>query len=151
MAGLISDSYHLPPSVVKVFARAKGLDRIILVSDAALLGGYEPGIYKWGDLDVEVFPDGHLGLHGTSVLAGAAHLLDWDIAHFMKFTGASVSETVKLCTIQPAKYLGLDSSCYEDFREGSSADLAVFTYTPGADRLDIQMTVLNGQIIYKKD
>jgi N-acetylglucosamine-6-phosphate deacetylase len=57
-AGIIADGFHLPPSVVKVFTRAKGLERLVLVSDVALLGGCETGVHKWGNLDVEVFPDG---------------------------------------------------------------------------------------------
>ena len=41
---------------------------------------------------------GHLGLPGTSILAGAAHMLDWDLAHFVRFTGLPLGEAVRLCT-----------------------------------------------------
>jgi N-acetylglucosamine-6-phosphate deacetylase len=143
-AGIICDGYHLPRSVVKVFARAKGLERLILVSDVALLGGYSPGIYKWGDLDVEVFKDGHLGLPGTTVLAGAAHLLDWDIARFMEFTGCTLPQAISLCTRQPAKYLGLDTKAYEDFIPGKEADLCLFNYKQGDQRLHVARTMLAG-------
>lgn len=136
-AGIISDGYHLPPSVVKVFTRAKGLDRLVLVSDVALLGGYPPGSYKWGDMDVDVHEDGHLGLHGTSVLAGAAHTLDWDIAQFMAFTNHSLQETIELCTSNPAKVLGIDTSGYDSFTVGGPANLCAFHYEKGMDRLQI--------------
>lgn len=115
-AGLICDSFHLPPSVVKVFTRVKTLDRIILVSDVAYLGGLEPGLYKWGNLDVEIFKDGHLGLPGTSILAGAAHLLDWDIPLFMKYTGSSLLETIRLCTLQPSQFLDLNPNKLKGLR-----------------------------------
>ncbi len=143
-AGIICDGYHLPKSVVKVFARAKGLERLILVSDAALLGGYSPGIYKWGDLDVEVLKDGHLGLPGTTVLAGAAHLLDWDIARFMEFTNCSLLQAISLCTRQPAEYLGLDIKAYEDFIPEKQANLCIFKYKKGDNHLQVERTILGG-------
>lgn len=149
-AGIICDGFHLPGSVVKVFARAKGLGRLILVSDVALLGGYPPGIYKWGNLDVEVFADGHLGLPGTTVLAGAAHLLDWDIPRFMEFTGTSLDATIRLCTYQPAAFLGLDTGAYQGFQEGGIADLCVFDYEVGDARLRVRRTVLGGVDLYTR-
>ena len=51
-----------------VDAGSKGLDHLVLVSDAALFGGFKPGVYKRGDLDVEVFDDEYLGLPGTTIL-----------------------------------------------------------------------------------
>jgi N-acetylglucosamine-6-phosphate deacetylase len=149
-AGIICDGFHLPPSVVKVINRAKQPERLILVSDAALLGGYKPGLYKWGDLDVEVFADGHLGLPGTSALAGAAHLLDWDIAHYMEFTGASLKDTISLCTVQPARFLGLNTAEYTGIVPGNSANLVLFDFVPGDRRLRIRQTFLGGHNIFKR-
>ena len=104
MAGIICDGFHLPKSVVRVFARAKGLDRLILVSDAAYLGGLKPGLYQWNDVEVRVFDDGHLGLPGTEALAGAAHLLDWDIPRFMEFTGYGLGETIPFMHSESGSY-----------------------------------------------
>ena len=148
-ASIITDGYHLPESVVKVFTRAKGLNRIILVSDAALLGGYDPGVYKWGDMDIEVFEDSHLGLLGTSILAGAAHLLDWDIAHFMSYTGVSLKEAIALCTVQPARFLELDTKPFEDFVPHQIASLVSFTYdSQNNDSLKILQTINNGELLF---
>ncbi|HUX20039.1 MAG TPA: amidohydrolase family protein, partial [Spirochaetia bacterium] len=36
VAGIITDGYHLPPAVVKTMTRAKGLDRLFLVTDVAV-------------------------------------------------------------------------------------------------------------------
>jgi len=147
-AGIICDGFHLPKSVVKVIRRAKGTDKLFMVSDTTLLGGYRPGIYKWGDMDVEVFPDGHLGLANTGMLAGAALLLDWDIARYMEFTGASLKEALSLCTIQPARFLGLDSAEYAATAPGNPANLTTFFYGPTDKQLRIQQTVCNGQTLY---
>ncbi|MGN0906855.1 MAG: N-acetylglucosamine-6-phosphate deacetylase [Bullifex sp.] len=132
-AGIICDGFHLPPSVVKTFYRTKGIDRLILVSDVALLGGLAPGAAKWGNIDVEICEDGHLSLAGTSLLAGAGHLLDWDLVHFMKFTGASLHDAVKTVTVNPARILGV--KCGRGFKVGDSADIISFTLGP--DRLNV--------------
>jgi N-acetylglucosamine-6-phosphate deacetylase len=88
MAGIISDGFHLPKSVVQVLARAKGLDRLILVSDAAYLGGLKPGLYS-GTMSTFGSLRWTFGTSGTESLAGAAHLLDWDIPvhgiHWVQF------------------------------------------------------------------
>lgn len=146
-AGIISDGFHLPGSVVKVFTRAKGLDRLVLVSDVALLGGFSPGVYKWGNLDAEVFEDGHLGLPGTSILAGAAHLLDWDLAHFLRFTGLELVQAIPLCTINPARVLDLPSS-YGRLETGAPANLVSFHWQPGDERLRIERTIQAGREVY---
>lgn len=147
-AGIICDGYHLPPAVVRVFARAKGLENLILVSDVALLGGFDPGLYKWGNLDVQVFEDGHLGLPGTSILAGAAHLLNWDIARFIEFTGHSLPETIGLCTKNPVRFLGLADVPENFLKEGEMTNICVFGYQPKIDRLHIVRTQLGDHVLF---
>jgi N-acetylglucosamine-6-phosphate deacetylase len=144
MAGIICDGFHLPKSTVQVFARAKGLDRLILVSDAAYLGGLKPGLYRWNDVEVQVFDDGHLGLPGTEALAGAAHLLDWDIPRFMEFTGNSLGEAISLCSRNPARIQGAPDN-YGTLMPGAPANLVLFEYEQGMDRLNILKTVCCGQ------
>jgi N-acetylglucosamine-6-phosphate deacetylase len=148
MAGLISDGFHLPQSVVKVIARAKQFERLILVSYTSVLGGYKPGFYHWNDLDVEVFDDGHLCLAGTTALAGAGHLLDWDIACFMNCTGASLKDAITLCTLQPARYLDMDTAEYSSFSPGLPANLVLFEYTPNCKQLKILQTISQGRLIH---
>jgi N-acetylglucosamine-6-phosphate deacetylase len=95
------------------------------VSDVALLGGLQPGFSKWGNINVEICPDGHLGLPGTDLLAGAGHLLDWDIRVFMESTGANLAESIRTVTLNPARILGLDFE-EKGFCEGAPADLVEF-------------------------
>jgi N-acetylglucosamine-6-phosphate deacetylase len=147
MAGIICDGFHLPKSVVQVFTRAKGLDRLILVSDAAYLGGLKPGLYRWNDVDVRVFEDGHLGLPGTESLAGAAHLLDWDIPRFIEFTGYSLAETIPLCSRNPGRIQGAPDN-YGRLEAGAPANLVMFDYEPGMDRLKVLKTIRCGREVY---
>ena len=147
MASVIADGFHLPPAVVKTFFRTKQLGRLVLISDAAQYGGMPPGRYHWGNIEVEVFADGHIGLANSSFLAGAGHLLDWNIAHFMEYTGCSLAEAIRLCTINPAQLLartGLRlNGC---LGIGTPADFVLFNRDEPS-RLSIVRTVFNGEIL----
>jgi N-acetylglucosamine-6-phosphate deacetylase len=147
IAGIICDGFHLPKSVVQVFTRAKGPDRLILVSDAAYLGGLEPGLYQWNNVEVQVFDDGHLGLPGTESLAGAGHLLDWDILRFREFTGYTLGEVIPLCTRNPGRLQGTPDN-YGTLEPGAPANLVIFDYEPGMERLNILKTIRCGREVY---
>jgi N-acetylglucosamine-6-phosphate deacetylase len=146
-AGVISDGFHLPPSVLKTFFRTKGPEKLILVSDCSLCGGFAPGIYKKRNSQVEVFPDGHLGVYGTNLLSGAAHLLNWDITIFMKAAGIGLAEAIGLCTKNPAEFFGLEPPRLE---AGGIGDLAFFRI-PQKGALEIETVLRAGKTIYSRE
>ena len=146
-ASIIADGFHLPDSVLRVFARSKTKERLILVSDAAFLAGSPPGLRRWGDISVEINPDGHLSLAGTEFLAGAGHLLDRCVARFAAATGATLAETVALCTINPARLIGLPAEAV-DFVPGALACLTRFREPRGAQNLAIETCVIAGEVVY---
>jgi len=148
-ASIISDGFHLPASVLKVFARTKGLERLVLVSDIAVAGGRARGRYTWGDIEVEVHADGHISLADTEFLAGAGHMLDRDIAQFANLTGVGLSEAVALCTHNVARVLG-EKAYPKDLEKGMPADLTLFHYRPGDELLRIEQTILRGKTIYQR-
>lgn len=121
--GIISDGFHLPKSVLLADYRTKGIDKLVLVSDVALLGGLKPGLSKWGNIDVEICADGHLALPSTSLLAGAGHLLDWDLRVFREATGCTLKEAIQCVTDNPSKVLGVKVSA---IKVGEKADLIQF-------------------------
>jgi len=137
-ASIIADGYHLPPYVLKSFTHSKGFNKTILISDVAALAGSMPGLYKWGNMDIEIFDDGHMGLHNTSNLAGASYLLNRGIAHLSECTDLSLEECVRCATVNPWNLLGLDGWELEP-QIGDVADLCSFRVTPG--ELSIQRTI----------
>ena len=147
-ASIIADGDHLPAEVLQTFARSKGLNRLILVSDVAPLGGFDRGLYKWGNIDVEVFEDGHLGLPGSETLAGAAHLLDQNVVHFARTTGTTIGDTLRLCTQNPAQLLGIDHPSPSP-APGEPANLVVFRQPAGTGRLQIVRTIIGGRTVFE--
>jgi N-acetylglucosamine-6-phosphate deacetylase len=147
-ASIITDGFHLPDSVIRTFWRAKGPRRIILTSDVTLLGGNPPGVYRWGGIDVEVFPDGHLGLAGTEYLAGAAHLLDWDVPRCVAAAGCTLAEAVAACTVNPAGLFALEAGPPR-IEAGAAANLVQFRWSTGEPRLLIERTIRGGREVYR--
>ena len=146
-ASLITDGHHLPPSVVKCMVRAKGRDRVALVSDAVSLGGLAPGLYA-GDR-IEVLESGKIVVAGTPYLAGAGHLLDTCIANAVRFSDLTLAQAVRCATTIPAQLLGLERRKGE-LRVGADADLTLFRM-PDEGPLEIKATLLAGEVVYRKN
>ncbi len=149
-ASIVTDGFHLPSSVIKVFRRSKDPSRLILVSDVSPLGGLAPGKYRWGNIKVEIHEDGHLGLPGSSILAGSGHMLDWDIPRFMAATNCLLDEAVRLCTENPARLLSLPYT-YGKLETGSPANLVLFRVKEGSPRLEVEQTIRNGKTVFTVD
>lgn len=145
-ASFIADGHHLPADTLKAMLRAKGLERSILVSDVAALGGLTPGIYQQPiGGKVELTADGRLGVAGTPYLAGAALTLDHCIARAALSTGLSLAEIFPLATREPGRFLNHRGL----LKIGASADLITFDWQEGADRLDIRATMVAGQWVWQ--
>jgi N-acetylglucosamine-6-phosphate deacetylase len=102
-AELISDGIHVAPEMVKLWWRAKGAARAILVTDAISAAGMPDGDYRLGELAVQVV-NGRATANG--VLAGSTLTLDRALANFIHFTGAPLEQALPLLTTNPASMTG---------------------------------------------
>jgi len=106
-AEIICDGIHVDPIMVRLYFKAKGEDRIILVTDGMSATGMPDGTYMLGDMTVEVH-DGRATSNGT--LAGSVLTLDRSIRNFMEFTGAGLNTAIIAATRNPAQLMGIDDS-----------------------------------------
>ncbi len=146
-ASIIADGFHLPKSVLTVIKRAKSLERLILVSDVAFAGGLKEGVYAWGNIGVQVHADGHLGLEGTTYLAGAGHLLNHDIVSFSTLTKTPIEQSIILATNNPANLLNLEGS-QQGFKVGDPANIVSFRWHEGDTQLEIEQVVFHDRMIH---
>ncbi len=100
---LICDGIHNQPELVRLWWRAKGPQRAILVTDAMSATGMPPGTYQLGGFPVQV-ADGRAMADG--VLAGSVLTLDRALTNFVTFTGASVEQGLRLMSTNPAAMTG---------------------------------------------
>jgi N-acetylglucosamine-6-phosphate deacetylase len=151
-AGLIFDGHHLPPPLMRVFLRAKGSGRCVLVSDAVAIAGLPPGVYDSPiGGTVELLPNGRLNLAGTPYLAGSASTLLDGIANALRFTDATLADAIAMTATNPARLLGLDRREGRGrVAAGGAADLTVFSIDPVAGTVRVEMTIVAGSVVYQR-
>ena len=118
-AELICDGIHSAPEMTKLWWRAKGPNRAILVTDAMSATGMPDGEYRLGGLTVQV-ANGRAMSEG--VLAGSVLTLDRALANFLAFTGATLEQGLRLLTGNPAALTGFQAEA-GSLAPGSPANL----------------------------
>lgn len=135
-AELICDGIHVAPEMVRLWWKAKGAERGILVTDAMSAAGMPDGSYQLGGFAVEV---AHGRAMARGVLAGSVLTLDRALANFMEFTGASLPEALRLVTLNPAAMTGLSEQA-ASLAVGQAASLVALDQTG-----KLVGSVVNGQ------
>ena len=152
---IIADGHHLPPSLMRLVIKAKGTDRVCVVTDAIAAAGLGPGQYRIGGLEVVVedeVPAGYeiqLGkgnfvakLADRSAFAGSAALMNMLVRNLVKLVGLPLIEAIKMATWTPARILGISHE-RGLLAPGMKADLVVFD-----DNFGIHMTIVEGKIVF---
>ncbi len=103
-AELICDGIHNAPEMVRLWWKAKGPERALLVTDAMSAAGMPDGKYQLGGFAVEL-ANGRAEANG--VLAGSVLTLDRALSLLIEFTGARVEDGLRALTSNPAAMTGL--------------------------------------------
>lgn len=153
VAGIIVDGHHLPAAVVKVIWRAKGPERLYLVSDAVAIAGLPPGRYVALGQQVELTASGRVNLLGTEYLAGSALELRQAVLNFMRFTGVGLAQAWALASTRPlALLMGQDEDVTGEalFHLGARADLVLADANElRQGRIKVLAVVLGGEVVYQ--
>jgi N-acetylglucosamine-6-phosphate deacetylase len=109
-AEIVCDGIHVDPAMIRLFFRAKGAEKSILITDGMSATGMPDGDYKLGDLDVEV-AHGRCTIAGSpGVLAGSVLTMDQAVRNFAEFTGAGLEMSAQLAARNPARLMRLDQN-----------------------------------------
>jgi len=138
---VIADNIHLHPVVLKLVARAKGSDGIVLITDAITGVGLPDGEYEDGGNTI-IVKDGIARIPAGN-LAGSTLTLERGLANMMAATGWSLEEVLPMATRVPARALGLQRRT-GSIAVGKDADLIVLD-----SALHVQLTMVAGQIVYR--
>ena len=140
-AELICDGLHVAPNAVRIYWKAKGSERAILITDAMAAAGMPDGNYKLGELDVRV-KDG-VCLIGEDTLAGSTLTLDRGVKNFAAFTDAPIRDVAALASRNPARMTGFASQA-GSLAVGRSADITVLS-----EENEVVDTILRGEVLVK--
>jgi N-acetylglucosamine-6-phosphate deacetylase len=124
-AEIICDGIHVDPVMVRLYFKAKGKDRAILITDCISATGMPEGTYKLGEMEVEV-RDGRCTSNGR--LAGSVLTLDRAVQNLMEFTGANLNAAVAAASRNPSQLIGMDDS-WGSLEVGSAANIVVLSAT----------------------
>jgi N-acetylglucosamine-6-phosphate deacetylase len=120
---MIADGFHVDPMMVRLYFKAKGAERVVLVTDSMSATGMPDGKYKLGEMEVDVL-EGRCTSGGT--IAGSVLTLDRAVRNFAQFTGMSLGTAVTAASFNPAKLIGQDAE-WGSIEEGRSADFVVLS------------------------
>ncbi len=139
---LIADNVHVNPAVQRILLKVKGIDKIILVTDAMKACLLAEGVYELGGQKVLV--KGEEARLTTGNLAGSVLTLNKALKNFIYNTGVSLNEAVRTVTENPARVLKIydrkGSICI-----GKDADLTLFD-----EGFNISGTYVKGKKVYER-
>jgi N-acetylglucosamine-6-phosphate deacetylase len=135
-ADVIADGIHVDPTVIDLLFRAKGIENLVLITDAISATGMPDGRYMLGMLEVEL-KDGRCLRDGN--LAGSALTMDRAVRNVMKFAGLDLQQAVRAASMNPAKVVGIKKGTIEP---GADADFVVLTATG-----EVRATIVKGVVV----
>lgn len=137
MAEVIADGKHVHPVAIKLLLKAKGIEGVLLVTDAMSAAGMPDGQYKIGELDVIVENStARLTMDGS--LAGSTLTMIEGYRFLVEEVGLTFSEASQLASLNPAKVLGI-SNQYGSINQGKRADLVLIN-----ERLQVSQVFIAG-------
>lgn len=141
VAQLIADGVHVHPAVMAILLRVKGVERVVLVSDASPLAGLPDGEYEWEHKPVFV-RDGTCRL-ADGTLASAHVLLDTGVRNLVELVGMPLERALVPATCVPAQVLGLRKG---RLAPGYDADIVLLD-----GDLRPVLTLVRGQTVFEAE
>jgi N-acetylglucosamine-6-phosphate deacetylase len=138
---LIADNVHVHPQIQQLLLKVKGIDEIVLVTDAIRACLLKAGDYDLGGQPVKV--SGGEARLKNGQLAGSVLTLNTAVKNFIKNTGVTLWEAIRLVSLNPATELGLTNK--GSIEVGKDADLVLLD-----PDINIEMVLVAGQMAYRR-
>ena len=126
---IISDGKHLPPELLRLIVKNKGIDNICLITDsmrgAGMPEGSRPKLGSLTNGQETLIRDGVAMMPDLKAFAGSICTTDRCVRTMYKLAGVSLPDAVCMMTANPAKVLGINGS-KGAIAKGMDADLVVF-------------------------
>jgi N-acetylglucosamine-6-phosphate deacetylase len=119
-AGLIVDGHHVHPAVIRIALKAKGHEKLMLVTDAMALTGVEDDRFMLQGREIRRIGDRLVDAEGT--LAGSTLTMADAVRNMIAQTGIDLRGAVAMASATPAAFLGLAGETGA-IAPGLSADL----------------------------
>jgi N-acetylglucosamine-6-phosphate deacetylase len=141
-AEVIADGVHLSPEIVRLAIRAKGPERVALITDAMAAVGRPDGTYMLGKNRVIVRGDVCLLEDGVTI-ASSMLTMNFAVRNAQRFAAIPLTEAVRMATLVPAQICGCADG-KGSLEVGKEADLALLR-----PDFTVAATVLGGEVVYR--
>ena len=138
---LIADGIHVSVPAMKLLAKSKPKEKLILITDAIRAKGLGDGVSELGGQKVFV-KNGEARLE-DGTLAGSVLCMNRAVQNLVEKVGVPFTQAVDCAAKNPARDLGLLDEV-GSIRKGKRADFTVLNR-----RYDVLLTVVNGNIVYR--
>jgi N-acetylglucosamine-6-phosphate deacetylase len=139
---LIIDNLHVHPAMQRIVLKIKGVEKIILITDAMRASLLGDGEYEFGGQNVTV-KKGEARLK-DGVIAGSVLTLNKAVRNFIENTGLDLVKAIQLVTLNPARQVGVVDR-KGSIQVGKDADMVLFD-----DDLNVFATFVKGQLLFRR-
>ncbi len=140
VAGFIGDGNHLAFDMIRLIAKIKAPDELVLVTDALAGLGIAPGRYWLAGR--EYISDGTCGRLPDGTLSGSLLPLNRAIRNLVNGAGLDPAVAVRLATLNPARVVRMEGS-HGRVEVGRNADVVVVD-----DAWEVVATISRGSLAY---
>lgn len=138
-AEIIADGRHLPPELIRLIVKIKGIDRIALVTDSLAVAGTEAKSGFMVDTPF-IIEDGVCKLADRSAFAGSIATADVLIRTVTQEAGFALTDAVHMMSAVPAEIMGLNKGV---LAPGNDADIIAFD-----DAINIKTAFVMGEQVF---
>jgi N-acetylglucosamine-6-phosphate deacetylase len=142
---IIADGIHLPAALLQLVYKIKGAAKTALITDAMRGAGMPPGESILGNIHTGmkvIVEDGVAKLPDRSAFAGSVATTDRLVRTMIDLANVPLAEAVRMISTTPANIMGVQDTT-GSLAEGKQADIVIFD-----EQINIQMTMVNGQVVY---
>jgi len=148
-AEMIADNHHIPPQLAQIIYKAKGADKLCMVSDALAPAGIKSGVlFSLGigdDCTKVIVEDGVAIVEDRTCYAGSVQSLDQMIRNMVYDANIPLIDAVRMASLTPAKIINIDNEC-GSIEVGKRADLCFVD-----SKLNVIKTIIGGNTVYNRE
>ncbi len=140
-AEIVLDGIHVHPAAARIALQAKGIDRLMLITDATQAAGQGDGVYMRPGNRKIIVKDGAARLE-SGTLAGSVLTMNRALANACAFLGLAPEQAIRLATCVPAESLNLPAK--GSLAPGFDADIILFD-----EKIQIQAAFVGGRKVFQ--
>ena len=126
-AMIITDGHHLPDSLINTIIKAKGILKVIVVSDASSLAGMPAGKYSYWGQEVVLEESGYLHMPARKCMAGSSATMLQCMNYLASLKLLNEEQLLEVGFYNPLKLIDIDvASVKNDISVGFDKENNIF-------------------------